>query len=101
MAIAEENVPSAKGSVAASPWITVAFEPFTRPQLCRKCVVVFETGHASSEAPQLLCRRAWPGAQLQHVLAQLRALQNPGQDLPARHPLPQPRSAEPCFVAIH
>src|SRR5713226_5772831 len=30
MAIAEENVPSAKGSVAASPWITVAFEPFTR-----------------------------------------------------------------------
>src|SRR6266849_10121763 len=30
MAIAEENVPSAKGSVAASPWITVASEPFTR-----------------------------------------------------------------------
>src|SRR5712692_3258987 len=30
MAIAEENVPSAKGSIAAAPWITVAFEPFTR-----------------------------------------------------------------------
>src|SRR6266852_5026480 len=30
MAIAEENVRSANGNVAASPWITVAFEPFTR-----------------------------------------------------------------------
>src|SRR6266853_3519334 len=30
MAIAEEKVLSANGKVAASPWITVAFEPFTR-----------------------------------------------------------------------
>jgi hypothetical protein len=30
IATAEENVPSEKGSVAASPRITAAFEPFTR-----------------------------------------------------------------------
>src|SRR5258708_22873020 len=44
----------------------------SRAQLRRKCVVVFKTGHAIRGSPQLLRRRAWSCAQLQHVFAKQR-----------------------------
>jgi hypothetical protein len=72
-----------------------------RTELRRKRLIVLETRHTASEAPQLFRRRSWPRAQLQHVFAQFGSLQNPRQKLPPRHPSPHPRSTKPCFVSVH
>src|SRR6059058_1507836 len=98
IAIAEENAPFEKGSVAASPWITATL---AAAALGRKRVVVLEASHACRPRPQLLRRRTQPRTQLQHVLAKLRAFENPRQKLPPRYIPPERRSANPCFESIH
>src|SRR6266576_3044045 len=70
-------------------------------ELGRKRVVVLETSHACRPRPQLLRRRTQPRTQLQHVLAKLRAFENPRQKLPPRYIPPERRSAKPCFESIH
>src|SRR6202165_3890011 len=70
-------------------------------ELRRNRVVVLKTGHPSSEVPQLLRCRSGPRAQLEHVLAKLRALENPRQKLPPRHVPPKRRPTKPCFESIH
>jgi len=58
-------------------------------ELRRRRVVVLKTGHPSSEVPQLLRCRSGPRTQLQHMIAKLRALENPRQKLPPRHVPPK------------
>src|SRR5260370_15393457 len=72
-----------------------------RTQLRRKLVVVLETGHACRPHPQFLRRRTQPRTQLQHVLAKLRAFENPRQKLPPRHIPPERRPTKPRFESIH
>lgn len=68
---------------------------------CGEFVIVFETGHACRAFAQLrrCCSRS--GADLEHMVAQVHAMENPRKDLFPSKVAPNRRSAKPILKPIH
>src|SRR5437660_936098 len=73
----------------------------SRSELSGERVVILQTRHSPRETRQFFRCRAHACADFQYMLAQLRTLHNPRQELPARQPAPEACSTKPCFVCIH